>query len=63
MKANEERIDLSNPEFEPTGEQLQGLARRAFAGVREANERRLQRLREEIAKAREEALRSFGRRG
>jgi hypothetical protein len=28
-----ESMNLMNPEFEPTDEQLQGLSKRAFAGV------------------------------
>ena len=53
----ERRIDLADPAFEPTDEQLQELSHRAFAGVAAAGERRLERLRLEIAKAREVALR------
>ncbi|MHB8416602.1 MAG: hypothetical protein ACYDCL_00900 [Myxococcales bacterium] len=51
------RIDLADPTFEPSGRELQELSHRAFAGVAEANERRLERLRAEIHKAREAALR------
>ena len=51
-----DRIDLSDPSFEPSDEQLIGLATRAFAGVKEANERSLERLRLEIAREREKAL-------
>ena len=51
-----DRINLSDPSFEPTGEQLQGLSARAFAGVRAANERALARIHAEIAAARVEAL-------
>jgi hypothetical protein len=51
-----ERINLADPSFEPTDEQLAGLMSRAFAGVRGAHERTMARLRAEIAAARVEAL-------
>jgi hypothetical protein len=51
-----ERINLADPSFEPTDEQLAGLMSRAFAGVRGAHERAMARLRVEIAAARAEAL-------
>ena len=49
-------INLADPEFEPSDEQLIGLSVRAFAHVREANERLLRDLRASIQKARVEAL-------
>jgi hypothetical protein len=56
-------INLADPDFEPTDEQLIGLSVRAFAGVRAAHEAAMARLRAEIAVAREETLRAFaGRR-
>ena len=51
-----ERINLADPSFEPTDEQLAGLMSRAFAGVRGAHERTMARLRAEIAAGRIEAL-------
>jgi hypothetical protein len=55
-------INLADPAFEPTDEQLVGLSTRAFAGVRAAHERSMARLRAEIAVARDEALKSLDRR-
>jgi hypothetical protein len=52
-----DRINLADPAFEPTDEQLVGLATRAFAGVPAARERAMARLRKEIVDARAEALR------
>jgi hypothetical protein len=50
-----EPINLADPSFEPTDEQLAGLMARAFAGVRGARERAMANLRAEIAAARAEA--------
>jgi len=47
---------LADPAFEPTDEDLVGLAKRAFAHVREAQEDSLRKLRAEIAAARQAAL-------
>ena len=56
-------INLADPEFEPTDEQLVGLSVRAFAGVRAAHDAALARLRAQISEARDETLRAFaGRR-
>lgn len=49
-------INLADPAFEPSGEQLQGLASRACAGVRAAREARQERIRLQIARQREIAL-------
>ena len=49
-------IDLADPDFEPTGEQLQELSKRAFAGVREAHEKSLVEIRARIAKHGDEVL-------
>jgi hypothetical protein len=49
-------INLADPDFEPTDEQLIGLSTRAFAGLREAHERQLEELRARIATARAAAL-------
>lgn len=54
-----EHINLADPTFEPTDEQLIGLSVRAFAGVRAAHERAMEKLRTDIDAAREEALRAF----
>jgi len=51
-----ERRNLADPEYEPTDEDLQGLAREAFAHVRGAHERALSQLRDEIAVERAEVL-------
>jgi hypothetical protein len=52
-------INLSDPDFEPTDEQLAGLCARAFAGVPEARRRAMAKLREDIAAARHEAMAAF----
>ncbi|MBX3192682.1 MAG: hypothetical protein KF819_37200 [Labilithrix sp.] len=49
-------INLADPDFEPSDEQLIGLSARAFAGVREAHRQSQRELREKIAKARADAL-------
>lgn len=54
-----DHIDLADPTFEATDEQLIGLARRAFAHVRSANEASLARLHERIAAGRVELLREL----
>ena len=41
-------INLMDPEFEPTDEQLIGLSKRAFAGVRAEHEAALTRMRARI---------------
>lgn len=56
------RINLADPSFEPTDEQLQELSRRAFAGVAAANARALAKLRAQIGNARQEALRALEQR-
>jgi hypothetical protein len=55
-------INLSDPDFEPTDEQLIGLSARAFAGVRAAHQRALAKLREEIAEARDASLKALDER-
>ena len=47
---------LADPAFEPTDEDLTGLAKRAFAHVRRAHEDSLRKLRSDIAAARQAAL-------
>ncbi len=44
-----ETINLADPNFEPTDEQLIDLSKRAFAGVKARHESALARLRAEIA--------------
>lgn len=51
-----ERVNLDDPEFEPTDEQLVGLSTRAFAHVKAAREATRDRLRKAITVAREDAL-------
>jgi hypothetical protein len=48
--------NLADPTVEPTDEELEGLARRAFAHVRADHEASLIRLRQEIARERELVL-------
>jgi hypothetical protein len=55
-------VDLANSEVEPTDEQLQGLATRAFQGVKSAREAALIRVREEIARVAESVLRDLEQR-
>lgn len=57
-----ERVNLADPDFEPSDEQLMGLSSRAFAGVRQKHELALEKLRREIAEAREAVLREVERR-
>lgn len=52
-------INLSNPEFEPTDEQLRQLSKVAFAGLQRADEQRLRQLRSSVLEARAEAFRVF----
>jgi predicted Zn-dependent protease with MMP-like domain len=41
-------VDLSNPDFEPTDEELQGLATRAFRDVPRKNAKMLEEVRQRI---------------
>lgn len=54
-----DRIDLGDPDFEPTDAQLTGLSARAFAGVRTAHEEALRKLRARIAEQRAAVLRGL----
>lgn len=38
-------INLADPDFEPSDDELKGLMTRAFAGIREARERNLAEMR------------------
>jgi hypothetical protein len=51
-----ERVNLADPDFEPTDEQLMALSRAAFADVPEERRKADERLRREIARLRVEAL-------
>lgn len=51
--------NLADPDFEPSDDDLMGLSKRAFSGVREQRERALDKLRAEIDTARAEILRQF----
>ncbi|MFO0569381.1 MAG: hypothetical protein U0263_27225 [Polyangiaceae bacterium] len=55
-----ERVDLADPSCEPSDEALQGLAARAFAGVKEAHEKRLAALWEDIDRRRRSVLSALG---
>ncbi len=55
----ERAINLANPEFEPTDEQLRQLSKVAFAGLQRANEQRLRQLRSTVLEARAEAFEAF----
>ncbi len=50
-------INLADPDFEPTDEQLTELSKRAFAGVKERHQAVLARLRAEIATRSAQVLR------
>jgi hypothetical protein len=50
-------VNLADPEFEPTDEQLGELFKRAFADVESRHRESLARLRAEIARLRVEARR------
>ena len=57
-----DRPNLADPECEPTDEQLEGLTARALARVRVEHEQSLQKLRSEIAEARETVLGALAQR-
>ena len=54
-----QRINLADPDFEPTDEQLIGLSHRAFSGVAEARGLALAKLRAAISAARVQALQAY----
>jgi hypothetical protein len=58
-----ESIDLSDPSFEPSDEQLEGLSKRAFAGVAASHAAALARLRADVAEARKATLIALEKRG
>lgn len=53
------KINLADPDFEPSDEQLQELMRRAFAHLTEEDELRLRLMRERIALGRVELLKQL----
>ena len=53
------KINLADPDFEPTDEQLQELMRSAFAHLVEEDELRLRLMRERIAAGRIELLKQL----
>ena len=52
-------INLADPDFEPTDEQLMELSKRAFADVRERHEAALARMHADIAARGAQLLREF----
>ena len=50
------KIDLSDPAFEPTDEELQELSKRAFAGVGERHALALRKVEDEMEERRKEVL-------
>ena len=52
-------INLADPDFEPSDDELRGLMARAFAGVGAANARNLVEMRARIAKLQVEAQAKF----
>jgi hypothetical protein len=56
MRGMETRINLADPNFEPTDEQLRQLSKGAFADVAEQNRRNLESMRQRIKAARVQLL-------
>lgn len=56
-----ERVNLADPNYEPTDEDLRELSREAFADVALKNAEALARLGEEIEELRRQVLASLGR--
>ena len=52
-------IDLANPEFEPSDEQLLELSKRAFADAEPAHQRQLRILEQQISEARKMLLKNL----
>jgi hypothetical protein len=57
---NEPHPNLADPSYEPSDEELIGLAKRAFAGLKEADRARQEKLRSDIARERELAFARLG---
>lgn len=55
-------INLADPEFEPTDEQLIGLSKRAFAGVAAKYEAAFAKFRAEIEVTRAQVMKNFAAR-
>jgi hypothetical protein len=55
-------VNLADPDVEPTDEELEELMRLAFADVKRSHDESLARLRAEIARLRDEALRALEQR-
>lgn len=55
-------VNLADPSFEPTDEQLTELSSRAFADVKQKHERSLRAMRIAIAAGRAELLKRLGTR-
>ena len=53
------KINLADPDFEPTDEQLQELMRQAFAHIPKQNEDRLRLMRDQILQGRIELLKQL----
>lgn len=58
----DDRINLADPDFEPTDEQLKELSRRAFAGVQASHEIAMAQLRAGIELASAATLKVFAER-
>ncbi len=54
------RIDLADPSFEPTDEELTELSKRAFGHLKQEHADAAARLREEMRREREAALEYWG---
>jgi hypothetical protein len=63
LVVNDRHPNLADPDYEPSDEELAGLTKRAFAGVKEAERLRIEKLRGDVARAREEALARLGSAG
>ena len=53
-------VDLSNPDFEPTDEDLQGLSKRAFREVPQKNAKMLEEIRQRIQQYAAAAAKTVG---
>jgi hypothetical protein len=53
------RRNFADPEYEPSDEDLAELIHETFAGIAEAREESLRQMRERIARAQEEVMRTF----
>jgi hypothetical protein len=58
-----ESHNLADPSFEPSDEQLEGLSKRAFAGVAAAHAAALAKLRSDVTEARTATLSALEKRG